>query len=48
MELDLNKQPYLAILDAKTLKELAKIEFDRKELSIPVTLHGIFIPNKND
>ena len=45
LELDTDKNPYLAILDAKTLNELTRIEFNRDEVSIPITLHGIWLPN---
>jgi len=48
LELDESKSPFLAVLDAKTLKELARIEFDRNEVHIPITLHGIWIPKKID
>lgn len=48
LELDQTKNPYVAVLDAKTLKELAKIEFDRKEVSLPITLHGLWLNNLKD
>ena len=48
LEVDLTKNHYLAVLDAKTLKEIATIEFDRNELSVPTTLHGIWLPNQDE
>jgi len=47
LERNFDKNPYLAVLDAQTLKELAKIEFKRDEVNIPITLHGIWVPNNN-
>jgi len=46
LEIDLEKNPFVAVLDAKTLNVIARIEFDRKELSIPTTLHGLFVQNE--
>jgi len=43
LETDLDKNVFLAILDAKSFVELARIEFDRKEISIPTTIHGLWI-----
>jgi len=44
---DLTKNSFLAVLNAKTLEQLARIEFDRNELSVPTTIHGIWLPNKS-
>lgn len=44
---DLEKDQFLAILDAKSFKELARVEFSRSEISIPTTIHGIWLPNKD-
>ena len=46
LETDQTKNPFLAVLDATTLKELARVEFERSELSMPTTLHGIWLPNQ--
>ena len=46
LETDLTKNPYLAVLDATSLQELARIEFERSDLSMPTTLHGIWLPNR--
>lgn len=43
LEIDSNKNPFLSILDAKNLNVLTKIEFDKKEIDIPVTLHGVWL-----
>lgn len=48
LETDLTKNPFLAVLDAKTFKQLTKIEFDRSEISMPTTIHGLWLPNNND
>ena len=47
LESDLNKNSFLSVLDAKSFKQLTRIEFERNEISIPTTLHGIWI-EKND
>ena len=47
LETDQTKNPFVAVLDASTLKELARVEFERSELSMPTTLHGIWLPNKD-
>jgi len=47
LESDLEKNPFLAVLDAKSFKELARVEFDRREVSIPTTIHGLWLPNKD-
>jgi carotenoid cleavage dioxygenase-like enzyme len=43
LEADQDKLPYLIIVDARELKKLAKIEFDRNEISIPTTMHGVWL-----
>ena len=48
LELEQEKSPFLAVLDAKTLKELARVEFDRKEVSLPITLHGLWLDNRKE
>ena len=48
LELNQAENPFLAVLDAKTLKELARVVFDRKHVSLPITLHGLWLNNHND
>ena len=46
LETDQTKNHFVAVLDASSMKELARVEFERGELSMPTTLHGIWVPNK--
>lgn len=39
---DETRNNYLAVLDAKTLQELAIIEFDRKLIQLPPSIHGVW------
>lgn len=42
LDTDISKPNYLAILDAKTMEELAVIEFDRKSIQLPPSIHGLW------
>jgi carotenoid cleavage dioxygenase-like enzyme len=42
LETDDDKPHFLLILDAKSWKEVARVEFPRDSVEIPPTIHGIF------
>ena len=50
LEVDLEscRPHFLVALDARTMKEIARANFNHRELQIPPSIHGIFIASQED
>jgi carotenoid cleavage dioxygenase-like enzyme len=47
LEADQSKNHLLLVVDAKSMKELARVEMSRDDIEIPTTIHGIFVPSSH-